>query len=270
MNRFGQGAAAALFFSVILPSAAAAQDKAPTAPATASADDWDMIRDPAKKTVAAYVSLDSGVSVILRCTNKVYDALVAGLPGALGDTRVLHLSYGDHSHPETWNVATSPTVAMSALPAPFARKLRDGGMLSIMTPDGAGPGRNLTHHLHLPASSTAVDETLTACEKPLEDPRDALLPDLGEGGLSAGVTWERPPRPNYPALARYSAGFAMLSCMALPDGRVNDCVVESEFPADGGFGRATLSSVRDARLKASDGAPITPRLIVFRTNFMMR
>jgi len=270
MSRFGQGAAAALFFSVILPSAAAAQDKAPTAPATASADDWDMIRDPAKKTVAAYVSLDSGVSVILRCTNKVYAALVARLPGALGDTRVLHLSYGDHSHPETWNVVTSPTVAMSALPAPFARKLRDGGMLSIMTPDGAGPGRNLTHHLHLPASSTAVDETLTACEKPLEDPRDALLPDLGEGGLSAGVTWERPPRPNYPALARYSAGFAMLSCMALPDGRVNDCVVESEFPADGGFGRATLSSVRDARLKASDGAPITPRLIVFRTNFMMR
>ena len=265
-------ATAALLAVLSTPSLASAQDAVPATPtAVEPPADWDMVRDPRKKMVAAYVSLDSGVSVILRCSDGVYDALVSGLPDApRGDTRVLRLSYDDHFHAETWNVATTRSVALSALPAPFARKLREGGKVSILVPDGAGPGRNLRHDLDLPRSSAAVDETLTACGRTLVDPRDAALPDLDENGQSPNVTWARPPRPSYPFPGKYSGGFAMLSCMALPDGRLDDCLIESEFPSDGGFGKQALRSTGDARLEASDGAPISPRLIVFRTNFVMR
>lgn len=262
---------AALLSVLSMPGLAWAQDSAPSAPAAvADPDDWGMVRDPRKKMVAAYISLDSGVSVILRCSDGVYDALVSGLPEAKGETRVLRLSYDDHFHSETWNVATTRTVAMSALPAPFARKLREGGTVSIMVPDGAGPGRNLRHNLLLPRSATAVDETLTACGRPLTDPRDAALPDLEEDGQSSGVTWAQSPRPAYPFPAKYTGGFAVLSCLALPDGRLDECLVESEFPADGGFGAAALRSTRAARLKSSDGASIAPRLVVFRSRFLMR
>ena len=265
-------ATAALLSALSMSGPAAAQDAAPPAPAEVSPPaDWDMVRDPRKKMVAAYVSLDSGVSVILRCSDGVYDALVSGLPEApRRDTRVLRISYDDHFHAETWNVATVRSTALSALPAPFARKLREGGKVSIVVPDGAGPGRNLRHDLELPRSSTAVDETLTACNRPLVDARDSALPDLDEYGQSPSVTWARPPRPAYPFPAKYTAGFAMLSCMALPDGRLDACLVESEFPVDGGFGKQALKSTDDARLQSSDGAPVSPRLIVFRTNFMMR
>ncbi len=265
-------ATSALLSVLFMPGLASAQDPAPAPPAAVEPPaDWDMVRDPRKKMVAAYVSLDSGISVILRCSDGVYDALVSGLPDApSGDTRVLRLSYGDDFHAETWNVATTRSAALSALPAPFARKLREGGRVSIVVPDGAGPGRNLRHNLDLPPSSAAVDETLTACGRPLEDPRDARLPDAGERGLSSGVNWAQPPRPSYPSPARYTGGFAMLSCMALPEGRLDACIVESEFPVDGGFGKSALRGARDARLSSSDGSPIEPRLIVFRTNFVMR
>lgn len=272
MNRV-QWISAAAFLSVMAaPALASAQEGAASAPAALDApEDWDMVRDPTKKMVAAYVSLDSGVNVVLRCSDGVYDAFVSGLPDVPnGETRVLRLSYGDHFRTETWNVATTRSTAMNAVPAPFARKLREGGKVSIVVPDGAGPGRNLRHDLHLPRSSTAMDETLTACGRPLVDPRDAALPELGEDGQFPRVTWARPPRPSFPLQPRYTGGFAVLSCLSLPDGRLDDCLIESEFPVDGGFGKQALRSMANARLKAPDGAPIPPRLIVFRTNFMMR
>lgn len=277
MTLIQQIATATVLTALALPGLASAQDTAPTAPtaappsAVAPPDDWDMLHDQRKKMVAAYVSLDSGVSVVLRCSDGVYDALVSGLPDApRGETRVLRLSYDDHFHPETWNVATTRSTAMSAMPAPFARKLRKGGVVSIVVPDGAGPGRNLRHDLHLPQSSTAVDQTLTACGRPLVDARDAALPDLDENGQSPDVTWAQPPRPSYPFPEKYIGGFAVLSCTALPEGRLGECLVESEFPVDGGFGKQALKSTADARLKTSDGTPVTPRMIVFRTNFVMR
>lgn len=273
MNHIPQVIKVALFAAAFLPGVVSAQEAAPPVAqpaAEASSADWDMVRDTRKKIVAAYVSLDSGVDVVLRCSDGVYDALISGLPEAKGDTRVLRLSYDDHFHDETWNIATTRSSALSAMPAPFARKLRKGGLVSIVVPNGAGPGRNLRHNLILPQSSSAVDETLIACGRPLEDARDDQLSDPGAAGLSPGVSWAQRPRPDYPSPALYTRGFAMLSCVSLPDGSLRDCLVESEFPVDGGFGKQALRGTRDARLESSDGSPITRRLVVFRTNFMMR
>lgn len=250
------------------PAPARAYDQETQPPASTASLDWDVIRDPARKMVAAYVQVDSGLSVVLRCTNGGYDALLAGLPEARGETRNLVLTHGgDSSTHQSWSVGSSPGIALSPLPAPFARKLRNGGQLSILVPDGGGAGRDLRHVVQLPASSSAIDETLTACGRPLADPRDNTLSDPGENGLSSGVAWDRMPLPAPPETTRYSQGFATLSCMAQPDGRLSSCIVESEYPSGSGFGENALRAMRRARLKSIDSANAEPRMVVFRIKF---
>lgn len=237
-------------------------------------DDWEVIRQPEQKTVMAFVPMDSGLTIGFRCVDGVYGAVIAGLPAVSRNdrTRVLKIAHGDEEpHDTVWNVTTDATVAVADYPAPFARGLRDGGPISIVIPDGAGPGRNLRHNLVLPASTAAIDETLTACSRPVTDPRDALLPQIEEGGLPHGLTWARQPRPTYPR-TNYSEGSAVLSCLLRPDGGLEQCVVESEFPVDGGFGRSALRATEDARLNSPEETQgqYAPRMVAFRNIYRMR
>ncbi|MDZ4109561.1 MAG: hypothetical protein U1E18_08185 [Brevundimonas sp.] len=238
-----------------------------------AARDWDMLRDPGKKLTMAYTQFNTGLGIAARCVDESYEAIITGLPSAgEGETRVLQVAFGDGDlHPQRWNVAVDDTIAVSELPAPFARKLREGGRLRVMIPGGAEGGRNLTHDLTLPASSSSIDETLTVCERPLIDPRDAELADLPEGGLPANLTWARPPRPSFPSRIRYARGFATVLCLTSPDGSLRDCSVEAEHPQDGGFGDAALRATRRARVVNID-APATavpPGRILYRTNFIV-
>jgi hypothetical protein len=172
--------------------------------------------------------------------------------------------------PTNWNVTTDRTVAIADYPSAFARSLRKGGPLKIMIPRGADDGRNLVHNLMLPPSSAAIGETMAACNRPLEDPRDALLPDIEAGGLPAGISWARQPRPRYPN-TNYATGYAVLTCVAGADGALSQCEVESEQPAKSRFGEAALRATSNARI-ASATEPtgqITPRMIAFRVNFYM-
>jgi hypothetical protein len=140
-----------------------------------------------------------------------------------------------------------------------------------MIPGGTGDGRNLVHDLVLPPSSAAIAETMAACNRPVEDPRDALLPDIGPGGLPAGMHWERAPRPRFPN-TNYATGYSVVSCIAAADGSLSQCQIESEQPAKARFSEAVMRSLRDARV-ASDSEPtgqIRPRMIAFRVNFYMQ
>jgi hypothetical protein len=237
-------------------------------------DDWEIVRQPEDKTVFAFVPTTTGLTIAFRCVDGAYGAVMAGLPAAPRQARIRTLRIGpsaDHLHDSVWSVTTDRTVAMADYPASLARSLRDGGPVSIVVPGGGGEGRNLRHDLTLPSSSAAIDETLAACGRPLEDPRDALLPEIEENGLPRGVVWTRQPRPTYPA-TNYAEGFAVLTCVVQPDGGVDQCQVESEFPLDGGFGRAALRSTRNARL-TSPGETVgqyAPRMIGFRVNYRMR
>jgi len=237
-------------------------------------DDWEVIRQPEQKTVMAFVPMDSGLTIGFRCVDGVYGAVIAGLPAATRNTRtrVLRIARGDdHTHDTVWNVTTDPTVAVADYPAPLARELRTGGPVSILIPNGAEDGRNLRHNLVLPASSVAIDETLAACNRPTVDPRDDLLPEIEEGGLPRGVTWGVQPRPRYPRTS-YAEGSAVLSCVVQPDGGLEQCVVESEFPVDGAFGRAALAGIDNARIVSPGETPgqYAPRMIAFRNIFRMR
>jgi hypothetical protein len=63
-----------------------------------------------------------------------------------------------------------------------------------------------------------------------------------------------------------------MSCAVRPEGSLGDCVVESEFPFNAGFGRNGMRSVEDARI-ASPGETLgqyAPRIIAFRINYVIR
>ena len=253
------------FFLLAGSSAAMAQD---------ATDDWEVIRQPEQKTIFAFVPLDSGLTIGFRCVDGVYGAVIGGLPEASRNARIrtLSIAVGDDEPGDSrWNVTTDRTVALADYPARLARELREGGAVSIVVPGGGGNGRNLRHNLILPASSTAIDETLTACGRLLEDPRDALVPEITESGLPDGVTWARPPRPTYPR-NNYAAGYAVVTCVVQPDGGVHQCEVESEFPVDGGFGRNALRATDDARIVSPGETPgqYAPRMVGFRVSYVMR
>ena len=166
-------------------------------------------------------------------------------------------------------MAESASVAISDRPSPLARDIREGGKMQIIVPGGAEGGRNLRYVLDLPASSTAIDEALQACDRPLVDPRDAELDALEDNGLPMNIEWARAPQPSYPEGRTYTRGFATVTCLTRPDGRVRDCVVETEHPIDGGFGEAAIDATRRARLQSKDGGEVPLGMIQFRTNFLM-
>ena len=256
---------------------AAAVALAVAPPHAAWAQDWDVHRDARTRTVLAYTLFDAGLGITFRCQDGGYDAVIGGLPPA-GDasTRPLRLIFGEPTsspHPQSWNVAVDDTMAVSPLPAPLARRLREGGRLQIILPAAGEGGRNLRYDLTLPASAAAIDETLTACGRPLVDPRDATLADLDDAGLPGGMVWTRRPRPAYPNGRKvYVRGFAVATCVTAPDGRLRDCVVETEHPRDGGFGDEVLRGARAARVGHGDGseAPFPARRVMFRVDFRMQ
>ncbi len=235
--------------------------------------DWDIARDPGRDRVTAAIPVTTGLGLVVRCTRGGYEALIMGLPAQEGDTRRLDIGFGEHElHPETWNVSVDPTIAVSSLPAPFARQLRQGGRMQIRVPNATPDGRAMRHVLDLPPSASAIDETLTACGRPLEDSRDALIEDVGPGGLPAGFVWAEAPRLSYPIGSRVSRAFVVLSCLTTREGELEQCVVEAEHPTGAFFAEAALRGAGRARLQVA-GAPDEPlpiRRIIYRTNFNLQ
>ena len=233
--------------------------------------DWDVHRDPENQSIVAFVPMTTGLIIGVRCNKGSFDAIIAGLPEASRNERTRTLRIGfenDHTHDTRWNVTTDRTVAIADYPAPFARKLREGGAMTITIPNGGGEGRNLRHEIELPPSNAAVDETLAACDRPLVDPRDALLPEIEDNGLPSGVTWSREPRPRFPRSA-YAAGYVVVSCVMTPNGGLDQCVLETQQPADSAFGAAVLRSMDTARLTSPNEVvgQYAPRIIAFRVQF---
>ena len=235
-----------------------------------AAGDWDLHRDPRKKMVLAYTAFDVGLSVAFRCIDGSFNAVVAGLPPAAGDRRMLRLGFRDNEAYESmWTATTDASVVVGDFPAPLAREFRQGGTLRVTVPGGAADGRNLRYDVELPASNGAIDETLMACGRALVDPRDSELRAIGETGLPAGLTWSRAPRPRFPEGGRYASGFVVLTCINNADGSLRDCLVEMEHPHDSRFGRATLDAVGRARIQLTDqpDAPVPVRRVSFRTRY---
>lgn len=234
--------------------------------------DWDLSRDQRKNLVVAYTQFDNGLVIATRCADGGFEAVIAGLPPAgRATSRPLRIAFGDDDLVENqWSVANNDTIAVSELPAPFARELRDGGRLRILVPGASYGGRNLLYDLTLPASSGSIDQTLATCGRPLIDPRDAELESLQEDGVPVNLGWVERPRAEFPE-TQYARGFAVITCLSNPDGSLRDCAIESEHPRNGRFGQATLASARRARLQnlADPDAPLPVVRVLYKTHFLM-
>lgn len=242
---------------------------APSASAQDAARDWDLHGDASTRTTLAYTEFSNGLGLGFRCRDGDFSAVVSGLPANESQRRMLRLKFGDDDPYETrWTSTTVNSVAVADRPAPLARGFRKGGSLRITVPGAAEDGRDLTYAVDLPPSGGAIDEVLTRCSKPLVDPLDAELDALPDDGLPRDITWQTAPRPRFPRTT-YARGFAVVTCIADPSGRARNCVVESEHPHDGRFGRATLDAMENARLvdRAQAGAPLRPARISFRAEF---
>lgn len=249
--------------ALLLAGAVAASSATAQEPA---GGDWDLHRD--RDGVLAYTTYDSGLAIAFRCRQGAFAAVAAGLPSSREARRSLVLRFEDDDEPQPsmWTTTTNDTVAVADYPAPLARKFRRGGPLRLTIPGGASDGRDLTHVVELPPSNVAIDTALSECGRPLVDPRDALLEAVEGEGLSGGATWARAPRVDFPS-TRYAAGFVVLSCLAWMDGRLTDCIVESEHPHDGRFGEAALRGARRARVALPEGSPPGPFRVGFYVNF---
>ncbi len=265
-NGIFQGLTAAVL-SLTAAAAATAQDS----------EDWDLLVQPENQTTVAYTQFDNGLLLAARCQRGIYQVMFGGLPAGPAvkefhkSNRVLIIGIGDEKEAEQrFLLGENPSVAFSELPAPLARQMREGGRMTIVVPDGAEDGRNLRYVVELPASNAAIDQSLTACERPLVDPRDEELDALADDGLPVNLAWKRMPQPEYPSGRTYTAGFAVVTCVSQADGRVEDCVVETEYPVDGGFGAAAMRGTRKGRLENRGGeGPVPTRLIVYRVNYSM-
>lgn len=187
-----------------------------SATAQTADEDWQIVRDPAKQTIMAAAAFETGLVIGVRCTKGSFGALIGGLPLIDEERRPLRVGFGeDDLHEDEWMVGEGRTTAFAKMPAPFARRLREGGVMNLVVPGGAGQGRNLRHVVTLPPSTAAIDEVLSACGRPLTDPRDAEMAAMNPDALPDDTTWKRPPRPTFPTDAwNIGVGRVMPSCPA--------------------------------------------------------
>lgn len=257
-------AAAFAVAALIAAGPVLAQDAAPTPAPELDAPDWDVIERDG--SLIATVAYDPGLIVGVRCRAWDLDVFLTNLPPSAEEwIRPLEIAgeAGDF-YTENWVATTDPGTAFNLLPARFARALREGGVLQVRAP---GPdGRRVRYSMDLPASNAAIDQVLTACRKPLVDPRDELLEAAGPvTSTPNGRDWVRQPRPQFPSTGT-SRGSATLSCLAEPTGELSQCVVESEYPRDRGFGRAGLRSVGNARVSPAEDT----MMVIFTIRYAVR
>lgn len=247
--------------------AAQAQDAPPVG------QDWVLAHVPERKAVIALAEFDNGITLSSRCMDGVFEVTIHGLPEARGESRTLRIGVGgEPAYASAWTVGADRGAAFSRVPARLARELAKGGKLEIAVAGQRGqPGTRYV--MELDPSSSAVEQTLTACGRPLVDPRD-LHGDEVESGLPAGIVWDQPPRPTFPGSVKGRSplkGFVTLSCVTRATGRLEDCVIESEHPGGFNLGRSVRDSLARARVRSTDrNVPLIDRhLMQFTVNFVM-
>lgn len=250
--------------SPLLAAAVCALGASPSL-AQQATEDWDLTTNAEQQLTLA--TLDFGANVLaLRCRAGDLDMLVTGVPVSTGATRKVQVSAGAiAAEDQVWIAQPGQPVLGADEPARLARQLRAGGDLDIRL-DPEGPtDRSHRYRLTVPASAAAVDAVLTACDKPLDEPRDLLV------RASEATSWSAmaiPAFPTTPAAQNVERARVRLSCIISPDWGLTDCQVESESPPDAGFGASALRSARESRLNPpANGTDIRGQLLLFVMRF---
>jgi hypothetical protein len=198
---------------------------------------------------------DQGVAMIGRCQSGTLELLLQGvqlsvpeIEGAVrfGEGRVRDVK---------WARSEDGRYLVADRPAHLMRGLASGSDARFQFGFGdRAAGVDLTP----PADEAPIEGLLTACGQPLVSDRDeAEFLRLDDD------SWARRGRVHIPAMATrdHVSGWAVVTCMTRVRGMLDDCEVEAEGPVGYGFGRASVRSLQESRLK-----PETPidRLVTIR------
>lgn len=245
--------AALLLAAMPVAGPAAAQD---------ASDDWELTADPAQRQALA--TLDFGDNLVaLRCRAGALDMLLTGTPATTASYRTVRVTAGAIAgERQIW--LTQPGQPFLAPPEPdrLARQLRPGGELDVRIEAADGePARR--YRLPIPASAASVDQVLTACARPLVEPRDLLARIEGD------LAWTTVPTLDFPSVAAsrdIKEGAVRLNCIVGPAGRLTDCRVESEQPAAVGFAESALSGIStgEANIPADQVGRVARPTVRFR------
>lgn len=234
--------------------------------------DWTIVQTDDANALVAMTAFDSGIILTSRCINGAFDVTVFGLPPARGYSRELRVAVGDEEpRPQTWTIGSDRTAAFSRLPAFLARRLAEGGQLQIAVPGSPGqPGRRYV--MELPPSPEVLERTLSACGRPLVDPRDRDLEPNAPDGLSGGMGWVIIPNVVHSGIANgrtLVSASVSVSCVLTAEGRMRDCVIESEHPPGFRLGQAVLRGLYNARVRPDPGStlPLEGRMVTFTIVF---
>lgn len=256
----------ALSALAIMASATPTTAQEPSPAAAVDSDDWDFGEDASRRlTIAAVTFENFGVAV--RCMNGSFSLILSGLPEATGE-RTIQYEMGDDEDAESlWVSARDSTSAFSVRPNWVAYKMSKGGRLTLTVPDGDQSRRIVAD---LPPSPQAMTRVFSACGRTM--PEDRSRAEIEAAEAMSGLAWRSPPRVEFPAGTSATAGIAALTCHVKPDGGLRACVIESEFPVGGDFGRmAVLGAHQTGRIKHADNSrePIADRRISFIVRYAM-
>lgn len=222
--------------AAMLPEAGAlAQD----APPLAQGWDFDPGAASGRATVAS-LTFESGAGVAVQCHRGLLNTAILGLPAAApgeinayGQRGLTVLLNGEPVQ-QSWRASPGSTTAVAAMPGRLARRLKVGGTLSVVTVPGDSGALVRRFEISIPADPASIDRVLEDCGAPGETTHDAV-PFVDPADLTEEV-W----RGAHLFLIRNidREGRAEVSCVFAPEGRVRDCVVESESTR--GLGRRII------------------------------
>lgn len=218
-----------------------------TTSAPVMAQDWVRLENPPRGMVVASTTWPSGISIIARCDNDVFDVILPVVEKIDGVEAQVTFAFDDiESVTRTWPVASNGTAVFVETPTRFVRALRSAQTLKLTIDDGSPPLHR--YELDIDGETSPLVDVMEACDKPLIDARDSwpLAPD-------SGVTWLQRPTPrasDYPSAAINNriSGRATVSCVGQPDGRLDQCLIEGESPPHFGFGEAAIKVVKRGRI----------------------
>ncbi len=251
----------------LLAAAICALGASPTL-AQQAAEDWDLTTNAEQQLTLA--TLDFGANILaLRCRAGELDMLLTGVPVSTGPTRKVQVSAGAiAAEDQVWIAQPGQPVLGADEPARLARQLRAGGDLDIRLDPEDPTDRSRRYRLTAPASVAAVDAVLTACGKPLDEPRD-LLVRVNSGPET--VWAERRPvdfPDNLDAINAVPAA-VRVSCIIGDDWALRDCRADMETAPGHGFGASAVEGATGSRLEPpADGTDLRGRLFRLTTRFI--
>lgn len=233
----------------------------------ALSQDWQPL--PASGgTAAVGARWSNGTGAVARCRDGQYQLLFTLLQATAG--AFIEVNFGSSAtgeiDPEAWRMTPQGNATFARRPRAVSEVWLRGHPLHL----------TLQGHeeqvLSAPGNEPALQAVLTACDVEIdlslpEEPLEVVLP-----------TWRTLPDSwiigrYYPAAAAMQRvdGDVTLSCAVTVEGRLEDCIVLTERPANSGFGPAAVALTSELRVnpRVEDGRIVEESTIHFEVPFRM-